>query len=213
MKTKLLLLMVLVYSTNLMAQVDVSRESICTSDSVSHPHTVSIKTNALAYGLLVVNVAAELELSSRWSVCLPVYYSGWNYFHSTTKFRVFSIQPEVRYWFPRTRSIFLGGHLGLTYFNTATNGQYRYQDTRRREPAWGGGVAAGYRTYFSHGSRWFVEFTAGAGVYDVRYEKFLSAQNGKQVSSSIHRTYIGPDQISVSFGYSFGRHKPDNNEK
>lgn len=211
MKIKVLILMALICSMGLSAQTDSA--SLYKADSVSCPHTFSIKTNSLTYGLLVLNVAGEIDLSRRWSLSLPVYYSGWNYFRSTVKFRVLSIQPEIRYWLPRGRGMFFGAHFGLTYFNIATNGRYRYQDTRRREPAWGGGLAIGYRTYFRDSSRWFVEFTVGAGAYDVRYEKFLNGQDGRLVSSSIHRTYYGPDQISVSFGYSFGRHKVKKHEK
>ena len=213
MKKKVLLLLWLINSTNLSAQTSPSHELACRFDSVASPHTISVKTNSLGYGLLILNVAAEIDLSSRLSISLPIYYSGWDYFHVTTKFRVFSVQPELRYWLPRAKGLFLGGHFGLTYFNIATNGRYRYQDTHRSEPAWGAGAAIGYRTYFKRDSRWFVEFSAGLGVYDVRYEKFINEWNGRQTSSSIHTTYFGSDQLSVSFGYSFDWHKPKNYEK
>lgn len=208
-----LLIALLVICTHLQAQTKLSYALDRNLDSATYPHTISVKTDALAYGLLIFNVAAEIDIAPCWTFNLPIHYSGLNYFRSTTKFRVFSVQPEVRYWTPGVKGLFYGTHLGLTYYNIAANGTYRYQDTQRRRPALGGGVAIGYRVAFKHNPRWFVEFSAGLGVYDVHYEKFINEQNGRQASSDIHATYFGPDQLRVSFGYSFDWHKPKNHEK
>jgi len=179
MKLKLLIPL-LVVCTQLSAQTRPSYALDRTLDSVPYPHTISVKTDALANGLLIFNVAAEIDIAPYWTFNLPIHYSGWDYFRSTTKFRVFSLQPEVRYWTPGAKGLFCGAHLGLTYFNIAVNGTYRYQDTQRRRPALGGGVAIGYRMAFRRNPRWFVEFSAGLGVYDVHYEKFINEKNGRQ---------------------------------
>ena len=212
MKFKLLLFF-LVVCTHLSAQDKPSYALDRNLDTVPYPHTISVKTDVLAYGLLVFNVAAEIDIYPHWTFNLPIHYSGLNYFHSTTKFRVFSVQPEVRYWSPRVKGLFWGGHLGLTYFNIAVNGRYRYQDTQRRKPAVGGGAVVGYRKAFRRNPRWFVEFSAGLGLYDVHYEKFINERNGRQATSDIHTTYFGPDQLRVTFGYSFDWKKPERHEK
>ena len=79
-----------------------------------------LKTNTLGWGLAIVNVAVEVDLAKHWSLTLPVYYSAWDYFKSTVKFRTFAIQPEFRYWFSeRNDGFFAGAHFGLFGFRTA----------------------------------------------------------------------------------------------
>jgi len=212
MKLKLLIPL-LVLCIQLSAQTRPSYALDRNQDSVSYPHTISVKTDVLAYGLLIFNVAAEIDIFPNWTFNFPIHYSGLNYFHSTTKFRVFSLQPELRYWYPKVKGLFWGGHLGLTYFNIAVGGKYRYQDTERRKPALGGGAVIGYRMAFRRAPRWFVEFSAGLGLYDVHYEKFINERNGRQATSDIHTTYFGLDQLRVTFGYSFDWEKNEHHEE
>lgn len=61
-----------------------------------------VKTNAIGLGMGIANVAAEIDLAKHWSFTLPVYYSAWDYFKTTIKFRTFSVQPEFRYWLSET---------------------------------------------------------------------------------------------------------------
>ena len=53
-----------------------------------------VKANAIGLGMGIANVAAEIDLAKHWSFTLPVYYSAWDYFKTTIKFRTFSVQPE-----------------------------------------------------------------------------------------------------------------------
>ncbi len=164
---------------------------------------ILLKTNALGWGLAISNAAVEIDLFKHWSFNLPVYYSAWNYFSSTVKFRTFSIQPEVRYWLSgRNDGLFAGAHFGLTYYNIATNGDYRTQDHNGTSPSLGGGLAVGYRLPISKDNRWKVEFSAGAGVYGLHYDRFHNYTNGLRVDTK-KKTYFGLDQLSVTFSYSF----------
>lgn len=160
-----------------------------------------LKTNFVELGMLVGNAAVEFDLSPRWSVNIPITYSGLDYFHSTTKFRTLGIQPEVRFW-PQTseKGLFIGAHAGVGYYNIAYNDDYRYQDQNGRRPAWGGGLGLGYRFHLSKSHRWQMELSVGAGVYDVRYDIFHNVNNGRY-DSTVHDTYIGLDQVNVSISY------------
>ena len=66
---------------------------------------VYVKSDVLAWTLLLANVQGELTVRPNMSVVVPVYYSAWNYFKSTLKFRMLAVLPEYRYW--------LGGTSGL----------------------------------------------------------------------------------------------------
>ena len=165
-----------------------------------------LKANAIGLGLAIANVAAEVDLAKHWSFTLPVYYSAWDYFKSTIKFRTLDVQPEFRYWFDENNDKwFAGAHFGLAYYNFAFDGDYRYQDHNRETPAIGGGVSIGYRLTISKNNRWRVEFSLGAGVYSNHYDKFHNTPRTKDglMIESIKKTYWGIDQATVSFSYSF----------
>jgi hypothetical protein len=165
-----------------------------------------LKTNAIGLGMGIANVAAEIDLAKHWSFSLPIYYSAWNYFKSTIKFRTLAVQPEFRYWLSKYNDgFFAGAHVGLAYYNFAFDGDYRYQDHNRKTPALGGGVNVGYRLPISKNHRWRVEFLLGAGVYLLHYDKFHNTPNTKDglMVESIKKTYWGIDQAAVSFSYTF----------
>lgn len=166
-----------------------------------------VKTNALGLGLAIVNAAVEIDICKHWSFNLPVYYSAWDYFSETVKFRTFAVQPEVRYWFSSKKNNcndgwFAGAHFGLAYYNIATDGEYRTQDHDGTSPALGGGLAVGYRLPISKNNRWKMELSIGAGAYKLHHDKFRNYHNGLLVYTE-KKTYIGIDQASVSFSYTF----------
>ncbi len=164
------------------------------------------KTNAIGLGLAVANAAVEIDLCKHWSFNLPIYYSAWDYFSETIKFRTFAIQPEIRYWFSEKNLCndgwYLGAHFGLAYYNIATDGEYRTQDHDGTSPALGGGLAVGYCMPISKNNRWKMEFSIGAGAYKLHHDKFRNYHNGLLVYTE-KKTYIGIDQASVSFSYTF----------
>ncbi len=168
--------------------------------------TLSVKTNTLGLGLAIANASVEVDLCKHWSFNLPLYYSAWNYFTPTVKFRTLAIQPEIRYWFSEKNLCndgwFTGAHFGFAYYNIATDGEYRTQDHDGTSPALGGGLAVGYRLPISRNKRWKMEFSIGAGAYSLHHDKFRNYHNGLLVDTE-KNTYIGIDQASVSFSYTF----------
>ena len=165
-----------------------------------------LKTNALFWGMGMTNVSAEIDLAKHWSFTLPVTYSAWNYFTSTVKFRTLAVQPEFRYWFnENNQKFFIGAHFGYAQYNVAVDGNYRYQDHDGKSPALGGGISVGYRMPISKSDKWHIEFSLGAGVYSLHYDKFYNTPNTKDglMIESVKKTYWGIDQAAVSFSYSF----------
>ncbi len=163
---------------------------------------LSVKTNAVGLGMLLLNAAVEIDLSQRLSLNLPVYYSACDYFTDDVKFRMLGFQPELRVWPLAERKFFVGLHFGVAYYNFAFGGPWRIQDHDGSTPAWGGGVNVGYRLPLSCDKRWNVEFSLGAGVYDVHYDKFHNGYNGAY-ASSVKKTFFGIDSFAVSFSYMF----------
>ena len=165
-----------------------------------------LKTNAINLGMAIANVAVEVDLAKHWSFTLPIYYSALDYFKETIKFRTFALQPELRYWISDSHNGFYAGvHFGFASYNIALNGDYRYQDHKGKAPAVGGGLGIGYRLPVSKDNRWRVEFSLGAGVYPLHYDKFYNTPETKDglLIESVRKTYWGIDQAAVSFSYSF----------
>lgn len=170
--------------------------------SAWHPQWY-VNTNALALGMGITSVGAEFGFAPHWSVALPVMYSAWNYFIPTIKFRTFSLQPELRYWFGEDHlRWYIGGHGTFAYYNVAVDGGLRYQDHAGERPGYGGGLSVGYRVSLTRSKRLNLEFAVGAGVYYLHYDTFYNVPNGKYVSTH-EKTYFGPDQASITLSYQF----------
>lgn len=173
--------------------------------------SIYLKTNSLGWAMAVINIAAEFDLGKHWSLNVPIYYSGYNYFKSTIKFRTLAIQPGVRYWFKQSNKdgLFLDGHFGMGYYNIAVDKEFRFQDHDGETPAIGGGLSLGYRMPMGKNGRWKVEFAAGAGAYKLHYDKYHNLENTTegQYYESIKKTYIGLDHASISFSYKFNLKK------
>ena len=111
-----------------------------------------------------------------------------------------------QYWFFKQQHgndrLFLGAHFGMAYYNFALNGDYRIQDHAGRKPALGGGLSVGYRLPLGKEKRWKMEFSLGAGVYALHYDKFFNEHDGK-LTKTIKRTFIGLDNAAISVGYTF----------
>ena len=191
-------------------------QDICTNVDICIPETeewtrrLHLKTNVMGLGMAIVNVGAEVDLLRHWSFTLPVYFSAWDYFKSTIKFRTFAVQPEFRYWpSEQNDGFFTGAHIGLAYYNFAFDGDFRCQDHGGETPAIGGGVSIGYRLPVSKNNRWKIEFSLGVGVYPIHYDKFHNTPYFKDgmMAGSIKTTYWGIDQLAVSIAYSFDQKK------
>ncbi len=171
------------------------------------PFGLYLKTNTLFYPILIPNIAVEWQFADHWSASLPFYYSALDWFSRETKFRVLGVQPELRYWFKdNMRGFFVGAHASFGWYNVATDGDYRYQDHKRGSPALGGGLDAGYKIKLGRkeNSRWGMEFTLGAGVLPLHWDKYYNVKNGSFVEEG-RWLWIGPDQASVSITYLIGK--------
>lgn len=164
-------------------------------------HSLLFKTNAVAWGMAVMNVAVEYDISPAISVLIPFYYSPFNYFTSSRKLRTFCVQPEVRYWFGQVDGLFTGVHIGVASYNYALkNSTYRYQNSDTGTPLLNMGLTAGYRLSLGKGGCWCLEFSLGAGYAYLDYDRFFNIPGGAYVDTR-HKNFFGIDHAGVSVGY------------
>lgn len=162
-----------------------------------------VKTNAVAWALLITNIEVETDIKPHLSADLDMNCSTWNYFSARSKYRVLSVYPAVRYWLDASNNgVFFDVHIGIASYNFASSGKYRIQDHNGNSPAIGMGVSAGYRMAISRNGRWLAEACLGAGVYGLHYDKFYNQPGGLRASTT-KRTGICIDHLSLSLCYRF----------
>ena len=146
-------------------------------------HSLLLKTNAVAWGMAVMNVAVEYDISPVISVLIPFYYSPLNY------------------WFGQVDGLFTGVHIGVASYNYALkNSTYRYQNSDTGAPLLNMGLTAGYRISLGKGGCWCLEFSLGAGYAYLDYDRFFNIPGGAYVDTR-HKNFFGIDHVGVSVGY------------
>lgn len=156
------------------------------------------KSNALLWAATVPNVGAELVVNNRYSIDFPIVYCPYTV-KRDYNLKSLLFLPEFRYYINTSlRGHFVGVHAHIGYFSVATNNTTRYQDRGADSPLWGFGLSYGYRLPLS--SRWNVEFTAGLGYANIRYDAFYNIPHGAQYDAGT-KNYFGLTRLGVSFVY------------
>lgn len=170
-----------------------------------------LKTNFAKWVLLLPNFSVEADIAAHWTLGLDMFYSKWDYFTPTVKFRMAGFMAELRYYFNPIDNDgwFVGGHFGYSYYNLAFNGAHRYQDLYGETPTKGGGLSVGWRKQFGHNNRWRLEFALGAGIYPLHYSVFKNTHTYKQGQWIEKRkeTFFGIDQGAITIGYAIDMYK------
>jgi hypothetical protein len=167
---------------------------------------LALKENiAYAAATLTPNIAAEVGIGQRSTIDLLVGYNPWNARGSAEgdnrKIAHLLVQPEYRYWTcERFAGHFFGGHLlyarynvGGVYIPTLFGEAYRHEGM-----AAGAGLSYGY--HWAINAAWGVEFTLGAGVVYLEYDKYDCA-HCSDFLGKFNKTYFGPTRAGISLVY------------
>lgn len=156
---------------------------------------VRLKTN-LAYDLFaVLNVAGEFKVDKHVSVEIPVAWSLWDW-KKKLGLRCVLLQPGAKYYFCCCGSGHaVGADVIVGWYNFRKDSR-RYQCASR--PAWG--FELNYSYTLPVGSRWLIEFSAGAGYVHTRYNTYYNIDNGALIDCR-SRTYLGPTRVGISLVY------------
>lgn len=155
------------------------------------------RTNVAAWGAGVINVAAEMELNTHWSIDLPLYWGPLN--KSYYKVGGVMTQPGLKYWF-------IKNHVRSFLCLSGTAAWFDIH----RDPKWHKyGLWAG--TGLSYGYSWPITKRinlvgeAGIGCYHATIHKrpYQVAYNEDQYIYRIRRWYVAPSRIELSISYLF----------
>ena len=130
---------------------------------------------------------------------------------STRKWKLWTIQPELRYWFCKDfTGSFIGLHAGAGQYNMGGIGRTfdlggfgsldldGLKDYRVQGSFWDAGFSYGRHWILS--PRWGVEATVGFGYGAYRYERYCCLECGERTGSGTGN-YLGPTRLGVSLVY------------
>lgn len=154
-----------------------------------------IRSNVLPWVIGVPNLGLEFGLAPKWSMVVDAWYCPWKV-SDKYSLKTVALMPEFRFWLRSNRKgSFFDIHFNAVWYNARFK-DYRYQDISR--PLLGGGIGYGYRLEI--GSRWGVEFEIGAGMANLKYQRFYNVENGAAIDTRI-TTYWGIDRAAITFTY------------
>jgi hypothetical protein len=166
---------------------------------------VAVKADLLyGGGTLTPNLALEVAAGNRSTIGLLAGYNPWHHRSSDGANRKIAhvlVMPEYRYWTcERFNGHFFGAHLLFSHFNV---GGVKIpllfdRDSRHEGYAAGAGLAYGY--HLAINAAWGVEFTLGAGVVYLDYEKFPCTRCGELLEKK-SEYYFGPTRAGISLVY------------
>lgn len=191
---------------------------VATQEPVERPAaSFYLKTNLLYDLATVANLGLEIGFKDHYSIDLPVNFSPWTT-HPKYRLRVFSVQPEFRYWFGQEhKGHYLGVHGIVGLYNVSFGDSHRYQthmiDDKLFFPALGVGLSYGYSLWLDkkrEHPNWFMEFNIGVGYVYERYDSYYNLENGAMFSSGDEHHYFGPTKLEIAIGCRLGDVKKKN---
>ena len=139
--------------------------------SVTASGQLAVKTNLAMDAFAVPNIGAEVGLSQKLTLDVPVYYNPWKQVmwkeQENKMFKLFMVQPELRYWLcDKFNGHFFGVHaMGGAYNTTGIELPFTPFDDlanyRYKGHFYGGGISYGYQYILN--KHWSLEATLGLG--------------------------------------------------
>ena len=178
--------------------------------AVSASGQLAVKSKVIMDALAIPNIGAEVGLSKKSTLDVPVYYNPWKQVmwkeQDDKLFKLFMVQTELRYWFcDKFNGHFVGVHaMGGSYNTTGIDlpfspfddlGDYRYKGH-----FYGGGISYGYQYILSR--HWSVEATLGIGYAYLRYKKYPCVECAKMEEKGTEN-YFGPTRAALNLIYVF----------
>jgi len=178
---------------------------------------VAIKTNVAMDALALPNAGIEVGLSKKLSLDVPVYYNPFDQVmfkeHNDKLFKVFMVQPELRYWFcDKFNGHFIGVHgmggafnttgldLPFSPFDDLIQGSKGGDQYRYKGEFWGAGISYGYQHIVSR--HWSIEATVGFGYARLDYDRTL-CQECAEMEDMPKKNYWGPTRAAINLIYVF----------
>lgn len=151
--------------------------------------SLSFRSNAVPWLLLIPNVGFEYKVSDAVGVIVDGAYSKWNLDTSNKYWNVWNVAPQVRYYTGKFKDSYIGGQYMMGEYNlTGTQGNYL-----------GGGLSLGHQ--FDCGHNLMVDLGLSLGylyLFDTEEYSRKKEVNIRTRDKYSHG-YWGPTGVSITF--------------
>lgn len=129
-----------------------------------HPYKLALRTNLLHWLAATPNIGVEWRPASVFSLLVDADWAPWRWNNKLNYYRIWNLQPQVRFHMGAKRAFYLGGefHTGELNWKTKTKGT--------QGDFIGGGLVAGYRLKLNRSLD--LDFNLGAGYTSYDYDKY-----------------------------------------
>lgn len=168
------------------------------------PNHFFIKTDLLhGIAALAPNLGVETGIGSKTSLGFSGGFNDWEKKHSqkNRKLRHWYVEGGLRYWLcKRFEGHYLGADISYWEYNVSDHAipllfkkRYQYEGNAV-------GIAVSYGYHWIWSKRWGMEFSVGAGVAFLRYDKYECEWCGDK-QGRYSKTYLGPARIGIKLTY------------
>jgi hypothetical protein len=175
---------------------ELTEEHVAPKAITGHKNNSSfhIQTNLLYWLATTPNIGIEWRPNAEkpWGILLNGAWTHWDWEHKTRKYRMWLVNPEVRYYL--SDKWFVGSEFHIGEWNV------KFDETGRQGEYIGGGVTGGYRWPIS--SVFDIDFTLGLGYTRFNkeyYEMVGDLHIGTRPKTVQH--FWGPTQLGITLRY------------
>lgn len=182
--------------------------------NVKRPNYYAVKTNLLADGILIPNLAFEYDLGNRWSIEVEGHWAWWNTRRTHKNcWRFQEVGVEMRKWLGNKERTPLTGHyLGLYGAAGTYDVRFGGRTGNLSDMSYSFGISYGYSMPIVRS--WNLEFGIGLGYMGGEYQRYEYNEefNCFPWLSDERRHYFGPTKAKVSLVWLIGKGKNEEKE-
>lgn len=184
-------------------------------DEIPYTNIAAVKTNLLSDAFWTPSLSLELPFNDHWTIDLTGEYNNWDGWDKQ-KWRHWTIQPEIRYWFEQSFNHWFVGLHGLGgEYNVGNwkhrmpffNGMFKEADKYRFQGRFlGGGIGVGYAWQWT--KHWGLSAELGFGMMNLKGDKLECSTCQRTVEENVSYNYLGPTKAALNLIYRFTKDEP-----
>jgi hypothetical protein len=183
---------------------------VTSTDDISKPFYLNLRTNLLYDAALVPNVGLEVSLGHHWSLGTNWAWAWWSRRASDRYWRVFGGEVNLRKWFGSARPL-TGHHVGvyaeaLTYDVMLSSHRGflggKPGSSLLSHPSWNAGAEYGFCK--SIGRRLSLDFSLGVGYFRTTYYQYTPVDVHYVWTGTKRKSWVGPTKAEISLVWRIG---------
>lgn len=137
---------------------------VSVSPKSENPYKFALRTNLLHWALATPNIGVEWRPTALFSVVVDADYAPWSWNDKLNYYRMWNVQPQVRFYVNCARNLYVGGEFHVGDFN------WKLKTKGHQGDFIGGGLVVGYSLRLNRSLD--LDFNLGGGYTNYKYDKY-----------------------------------------